>query len=98
MALVLMAPAALTSFDRAQRLLGAGWRRLHLLTVPALLLAVLHTVLIGANYLGAMQPGWLNQGLTVAVCAIALLVLLLRTRGFWSLLSLEKFYVPPQIK
>ena len=98
MALALMAPAALTSFDRAQRLLGGGWRRLHLLTVPALLLAVLHTVLIGANYLGAMQPSWSNQGLSLAVSAIALMVLLLRTRGFWTLLSLEKFYVPPQIK
>ena len=98
MALALMAPAALTSFDRAQRLLGGGWRRLHLLTAPALLLAVLHTVLIGANYLGAMQPSWINQGLSVALCAIALMVLLLRTRGFWTLLSLEKFYVPPQIK
>ena len=98
MALVLMAPAALTSFDRAQRWLGAGWRRLHLLTVPALLLAVLHTVLIGASYLGAMQPSWVNQGLSLAISAIALVVLLLRTRGFWSLLSLEKFYVPPQVK
>ncbi len=97
-ALLLMAPAALTSFDRAQRQLGGLWRRLHLLTVPALLLVLLHTVLIGSHYLGTAQPGPLNQVLTGAIGAVTLLVLLMRTRSFWSLLSLEKYYVPPTLK
>ncbi|MEO1134787.1 MAG: sulfite exporter TauE/SafE family protein, partial [Cyanobacteria bacterium J06639_1] len=37
-----MMPAALTSFDRAQKALGANWRRVHLLSVPALGLVAGH--------------------------------------------------------
>ncbi|MGB3615846.1 MAG: sulfite exporter TauE/SafE family protein [Elainellaceae cyanobacterium] len=59
-ALVLMTPLALTSFDRAQAAMGRWWRRLHLLSVPAFLLAAVHTVLIGSHYLGRLQLTWVN--------------------------------------
>lgn len=94
-ALALMTPAALTSFDGAVRRLGRWWRPVHLLTVPAIALATLHVVCIGSRYLGALE--WqtshaVQTGLLVLATA---LVLLLRLRGFWLLLSLRKFYVRP---
>ncbi|HEY9643383.1 MAG TPA: ferric reductase-like transmembrane domain-containing protein, partial [Coleofasciculaceae cyanobacterium] len=94
-AVVLMAPAAFTSFDWAQRRLGKLWRSLHLLSIPALILAVLHTMLIGSHYLGAMQLTGSNRILTGLLGAIAIGVLLIRCRWIWSLLSLEKYYVSP---
>lgn len=92
-ALLLLLPAAVTSFDRAQR--WRLWRSLHLLTVPALLLAVLHAVLIGSHYLGALQITRIHQMATGLLVAIALLVLLIRQRWIWSLVRLGKFYAPP---
>jgi uncharacterized protein len=92
-ALMLMLPLALTSFDGAQKQMGKAWRSLHLLSIPALILAILHTILIGSHYLGALQLSEFNRGATVCVGAIGLLVLLMRWRWFWMLLGLEKFYV-----
>jgi len=71
----------LTSFDNLQKSLGKHWRPIHLLTVPALLLGTIHIVLIGSHQLQA-----------VILSIITLMVLLVRWRLFWSLLSLEKFY------
>ncbi len=94
-ALVLMTPAALTSFDRLQNSLGKRWRQIHLLAIPALMLAVVHTVLIGSHYLGQLEWTWQNQ-LRSAIAGILVLgVLLIRSRWLWSLFSLEKFYSPP---
>ncbi len=91
-ALILMIPAALTSFDRAQKWLGRHWRNLHLLAVPALVLAAIHCILVGSHYLGAWQITHWNR-LSVALLTIAVIaVLLLRQRGSWLLLSMEKFY------
>ncbi len=95
LALVLMTPAALTSFDLLQKALGKRWRQIHLLGVPALLLAGIHTVLIGSHYLGEMQWTWGNEFRSVIVGIIVIVVLLARSRLFWSLVLLEKFYVPP---
>jgi uncharacterized protein len=93
--LCLLLPAA-TSFDQAQQHLGQSWRQLHLLAVPALLLVMTHCLLIGASYFGTV-PGssgqqWRSIGLMLAV----ILILLLRYRWFWSLLSIEKLYAPPK--
>lgn len=97
-AVALMTPAAITSFDHFQRTLRARWRSLHLLSVPALLLCVIHTVLIGSHYLGDLA-GTGNQIFTVILVIITLGVLLVRSRWAWSLLSLDKFYaVPPRYK
>lgn len=93
-----MLPAVLTSFDRAQRVLGKRWRQLHLLGVPAFLLAALHTVLIGSHYLGQLQGTGGNQLRAVAIGVIVLAVLCVRSRWVWSLFSLGKFYASPNPK
>jgi len=98
LALVLMIPAALTSFDRLQKALGKRWRQIHLLGVPALLLAGIHTVLIGSHYLGNVEWTWGNEVRAAIVGIIIFGVLLVRLRSFWSLLSLAKFYVPPNYR
>lgn len=95
LALALMTPAAVTSFDRAMNYLGKHWRQIHLLSVPAFALAVVHVVLLGSHYLGALEWTWANKVSAVVLGAIALCVLLVRMRLVWSLLSLEKFYVSP---
>ena len=95
-ALVLMAPAALTSFDSLQKSLGKRWRLIHLFSVPALLLTSIHAVIIGSHYLGSFQSGWGNKLAAVLLGFVTLAVLLVRWRFFWSMLSLQKFYVPPK--
>jgi hypothetical protein len=96
-AIVLMTPAALTSFDRLQKTLGKRWRQIHLLSIPALLLCAIHAILIGSHYLGDLEGTWKNQLLAVILGIITLGVLLVRSRWIWSLFSLEKFYAaPPQ--
>lgn len=95
-ALVLMSPAACTSFDFLQKSLGKRWRQIHLLSVPALLLATIHVVLIGSHYLGALRLTWGNRLAALLLVIITLGVLLVRSRWFWSILKLEKFYVPPK--
>ena len=97
-ALVLMTPAALTSFNRIQASLGEHWRHIHLLAIPALLLAAVHTVLIGSHYLGQLEGTWPNQLRSAIAGIIVIGVLLIRWRWLWSLSSLEKFYAPPNSK
>lgn len=98
LALVLMTPAALTSFNRIQTSLGEHWRHIHLLAIPALLLAAVHTVLIGSHYLGQLEGTWPNQLRSAIAGIIVIGVLLIRWRWLWSLFSLEKFYAPPNSK
>jgi DMSO/TMAO reductase YedYZ heme-binding membrane subunit len=93
-ALILMTPAAFTSWESLQKSLGKHWRQIHLLSVPALLLSAIHTVLIGSHYLGSI-PSWGNKLATVLLGIVTLGVLLVRTKFFWSKLAVEKFYVPP---
>lgn len=77
----LMLPAALTSFDRYQKTWGKLWRRIHLLTLPALVLAVGHTLLIATAYRlpGTSQGSWWATGLLGGV-AVGVLLL----RGIYS--------------
>lgn len=77
-ALVLMTPAALTSFDFLQKSLGKLWRRIHLLSVPALLLATIHAILIGSHYLGTVQTTWENKLASVLLGIVTLGVLVVR--------------------
>jgi len=78
--LVLMAPAAATSFQSMQRKLGKNWRKIHLLTVPSLTIAVFHTVLIGPHYLANLNLGMIYQVRTYTVIAAGILVLLIRNK------------------
>jgi hypothetical protein len=94
-AIACMVPAAVTSFDRAQKILGPSWRRIHLLGIPALLLSGAHSILVGSHFLGTSQLGWGNIALAVLLGGTSLGVLLVRSRWAWLLLSLEKYYVRP---
>ncbi|MBV8886934.1 MAG: sulfite exporter TauE/SafE family protein [Chroococcidiopsidaceae cyanobacterium CP_BM_RX_35] len=92
LAVALMTPAALTSFDRMVKLLGKHWRHIHLLSVPALVLCAIHIVLTGSHYLGDLEWTWANQLRVMLLVVSTLGVLLVRSRFIWSLLSLERFY------
>ncbi len=93
--LVLMAPAALTSFDRAMIQLGSWWRPVHLLCVPALLFVTGHVVLTGSHYLGDLEITRIGIGATVMLLLSTTLVLLIRHRKIWSLIHMEKWYASP---
>ncbi|MEG4986996.1 sulfite exporter TauE/SafE family protein [Microcoleus sp. BR0-C5] len=95
LSLLLMLPAAVTSVDRIQNYLGQLWRMLHLLSVPAFLLCAVHAALIGSHYLGGFEWKLHNQLLTAVLAVVVVLVMFVRSRLFWSILSLEKFYVSP---
>ncbi len=81
-AITLMTPAALTSSDWMVTKLGKAWRYLHLLSVPALILASIHTIAIGSNYLGAVEWTPKNWILTILCGAITVGVLLIRFLKF----------------
>ena len=95
LAVVFMTPAALTSFDRMVKRLGQRWRTVHLLAVPALVLACIHITLTGSHYLGNLEWTGANKLRVILLLASAFGVLLSRCRFVWSLLSLRRFYVPP---
>ncbi len=95
-ALLLMLPLTLTSFNRAQKAMGSRWRRLHLLSVPVLMLAAVHTLMVGSHYWGALSLTWQNQTQVGLLGAAVVMVLLVRSRKIWSLFSLEKYYVLPK--
>ncbi|MBD0334928.1 MAG: sulfite exporter TauE/SafE family protein [Cyanobacteria bacterium Co-bin13] len=95
-ALALMLPLALTSTDWAQRGLGTFWRNLHLLSVPALLLCTLHCLMLGTRYLGSGHLSPVQAIHTAVFVSVVGLALMMRSRWFWSLLSLDRYYVPPK--
>jgi uncharacterized protein len=94
-ALLLMTPAACTSFDYWQRKLGKRWRQIHLLSILALVLATVHTIFIGSHYLGQLSWSFDNRVRTITLLAIAMVILLLRWRWIWLLFSVDKFYTQP---
>ncbi|WP_019498883.1 sulfite exporter TauE/SafE family protein [Pseudanabaena sp. PCC 6802] len=94
-ALILITPAAITSSDWMVQKLGKHWRSLHLLAVPALLLAAIHTIAIGSHYLGSLESTHSGK-ITSAICGVlVLLVMAVRWRWLWRLVGLEKFYTAP---
>ncbi|NJL98019.1 MAG: sulfite exporter TauE/SafE family protein [Synechococcaceae cyanobacterium SM2_3_2] len=92
LAVGLMIPAGLTSFDGAVRALGSRWRQLHLLSLPALGLSVGHCLLTGYRFWTGSQPNGLAVGVLLS---LTLAVLLVRWRWVWMLVSQEKWYVAP---
>lgn len=92
-ALVFILPAAITSFDSMVRILGEYWRQIHLLALPALILGIIHTILLGSNYLGNLSWTSANKLHVGLLILITLLVLLSRSAKVWDALALGKFYV-----
>jgi sulfite exporter TauE/SafE len=80
----LMTPAALTSLDRWQNILGRRWRQLHLLCIPALFLASGHTILIGSHYLGELTWNWQAGLRVVGIVGLTGGVMLLRLFHPWQ--------------
>ncbi|MEM9507461.1 MAG: sulfite exporter TauE/SafE family protein [Cyanobacteria bacterium P01_E01_bin.35] len=95
LSLFLMLPAALTSSDRLQKSLGQRWRKIHLLTVPALIFAVGHTVLLGSRYLGDLQPNFDSKLRVGIVLLLTVTILVVRSSLFWKIIGQTKFYMPP---
>lgn len=93
-ALMLMVPLTLTSTRWAQQTLGRGWRSLHLLSIPALLLCGLHATLAGSSYLGNLQ--WQGRPLmhSVMLGTGLMLVLAVRSPILWQCLGLKRWYTP----
>ena len=89
-ALAAMTPAAVTSFPTLQKSLSERWRQIHLLTVPALILVVMHN---GTHYLGKIDINAINLVRTYGIVFISVLVLLIRKKVFLSLLT-ESLNVP----
>jgi uncharacterized protein len=92
-ALGLMTPVALTSFDALVQHLGQYWHWIHNLAIPILILAVIHTVFIGSHYFGNLDWAIANKLQTGVLIVCTVGVFLIRWRWVWMLLSLEKFYV-----
>jgi uncharacterized protein len=94
-AIACMAPAAITSFDWMVQKLGKYWRPLHLLAVPALLLAAIHTILIGSHYLGNLQQATSGKIMSVLCGLLVLFAIAIRNKWLWELFGLGKFYASP---
>jgi len=77
-ALLLLTPVALTSTNRWQKYLGTAWRKIHLLSVPALILATIHGICLGSHYLGELNGNWQNQVSAIALATVAIAILSLR--------------------
>jgi DNA-binding NarL/FixJ family response regulator/DMSO/TMAO reductase YedYZ heme-binding membrane subunit len=91
----IMALVAMTSFRFLQRKLGNAWRQIHLLSVPVMALAVLHTILVGPHYLMAdAQVGAIDYFRSFCIVAVGLLIWLLRQRILWSQLKLNNLENP----
>jgi uncharacterized protein len=78
LSLGLMLPAAITSNDRSQKILGKNWRRIHLLSIPALIFATIHSLTLGSSYLGDLAWNWQHRSTSLALTGITCLVLLCR--------------------
>lgn len=86
--LVCLLPLALTSFDRFES--QKWWRWVHRLVIPAMVLAIIHTILIGSRYLGNLDWTAANKSQTGLLLLVTLVVFLLRSQWFWSVLSMSK--------
>jgi hypothetical protein len=93
--LVLMTPAAVTSTDGMMQRLGPRWRQIHLLGIPALILATIHTILIGSDYLGGFDWTTTQKLWSILLGILVLGVLLLRSPWFWFVFACSKLYAPP---
>nr|WP_263858243.1 sulfite exporter TauE/SafE family protein [Waterburya agarophytonicola] len=79
LSLFLLFPAALTSSDRAMKNLGQRWRKIHLLTVPALIFGIGHVVLSGTHYLGDLELSFESKLRTGLIILLGVIVLAMRS-------------------
>ena len=78
-ALVCLGFPAMTSFDAAVKWLGPlHWRRLHLLSVPGLILAMVHTVVVGSHYLGNVELSTLHWNHTIGLISSVIFIMTVR--------------------
>jgi hypothetical protein len=63
------------------------------LSLPALILASIHVIFMGSSYLGELNAMFENRLRVGVLLFFGVGVLLVRSRFFWSVLSLEKWYV-----
>ena len=92
-ALLLVLPPLFTSFDRWVRFLGSDrWRKIHLLSLPGLALALGHTVVIGSNYLGnpELTPRQWNHTLLLLMTVVSLIAI--RSEWVWRCLGQSAHY------
>ncbi len=92
-ALLLVLPPLFTSFDRAVRWFGAQqWRKIHLLSLPGFVLALMHTLLLGSNYLGnpELTPRQWNHTLLLLLTTV--IVLAIRSITVWRWFGQEARY------
>jgi uncharacterized protein len=92
-ALLLVIPPLCTSFDQAVRFLGVQqWRKIHLLSLPGLFLALMHTLLLGSNYLGnpELTPQQWNH--TLVLLMTSLIVIAIRSSMIWKWFGQEARY------
>ena len=88
--LAAITPAAITSFPYLQKKLGKSWRKIHLLTVPALALAAFHIVMIGPHYMAQLHIEIFDYLRISGIIIMTLFVFLIRESKFWSILKLKK--------
>lgn len=89
LSLTAMTPAAITSFNHFKKKLGKNWRKIHLLTIPSLALAIVHTIMVGPHYFGEIHIEIIDHLRAYVMVVMAILVLLMRRRIFWSVLGLS---------
>ena len=78
-ALVCLGFPAMTSFDAAVKWLGLlHWRRLHLLSVPGLILAMVHTIVVGSHYLGNVELSTQHWNHTIGLFSSVIFVMAVR--------------------
>ena len=96
-ALFLLLPPLFTSFDVWVRFLGSGWRKIHLLSLPGLALALGHTVITGSNYLGNPQltPRQWNHTLLLVLIVVGLIAV--RSEWIWRSLGQGSHYTRAKI-
>ena len=91
-ALLLLLPPLFTSFDAWVRIMGSEWRKLHLLSLPGLALALGHTVIIGSNYLGNPELTPRQWHHTLVLLSIAISLVAIRSQWVWQCLGQGKHY------
>ena len=81
LSLFLLFPAAIVSTDGWQKKLGQRWRKIHLLSIPALIMAIAHVILSGSHYLGDLELNFESKLRTGLIIFLGVLVFVLRWRS-----------------